>query len=273
MNSHQEANRRRWNELAPIHAGSAFYDVAGFKAGRSTLLAIERDELGDVCGKSLLHLQCHFGLDTLSWARLGAQVAGVDFSETAIAQARALAAEVGLAAKFACGRVEDAPPLLAERFDIVFTSYGVLCWLPDLRPWARTIAHFLKPGGVFYMVEMHPFADVFDDSGNVTDLRVTFPYFHQEEPLAWQAEGTYADRSAVVQNKTSHVWSHSLEEIVMVLLEAGLTLEFLHEFPQCNYRRYPFMTQDPDGWWRLPVYMPALPLLFSLRARAYGSSA
>ena len=126
---------------------------------------------------------------------------------------------------------------------------------------------FLKPGGVFYMVEMHPFADVFDDSANVTDLRVAFSYFHQEEPLAWQAVGTYADRNAVVQNKTAHVWSHSLGDIVTALLDAGLQLEFLHEFPQCNFQRYPFMTQDADGWWRLPPTMPALPLLFSLKAR------
>ena len=116
------------------------------------------------------------------------------------------------------------------------------------------------------MVEMHPFADVFDDSANVTDLRVAFSYFHQQEPLAWQAVGTYADRNAVVQNKMSQVWSHSLGEIVTVLLDAGLTLEFLREFPQCNYQRFPFMTQDADGWWRLPQIMPALPLLFSLKA-------
>jgi SAM-dependent methyltransferase len=267
MNPHQEANGRRWDELVPIHAGSAFYDVAGFKAGRLTLLSIERGELGDVRGKSLLHLQCHFGLDTLSWARLGARVTGIDFSEAAIAQARVLTAEVGIDANFICSRVEEATNVLTDLFDIVFTSYGVLCWLPDLRPWARTIAYFLKPGGVFYIVDNHPFADVFDDNARATDLRVAFSYFHQEEPIPWEAMGTYADRSAVVQNKTSSVWSHSLSDIVTVLLDAGLTLEFLHEFPQCQYQRYPFMTQDADGWWRLPSSLPALPMLFSLKAR------
>jgi SAM-dependent methyltransferase len=270
MNPHHEDNRRRWDELVPIHAGSAFYDVAGFKAGKATLHSIERSELGDVRGKSLLHLQCHFGLDTLSWARLGAHVTGVDFSDAAIGQARALAAEMGLDANFISSRVEDAPNVLADCFDIVFTSYGVLCWLPDLRPWARTVAHFLKPGGVFYIVEMHPFADVFDDGPHVTDLRVAFPYFHQEEPLAWESAGTYADRAADVRHRVSKVWSHSLGDLVTVLRDAGLTVESLHEFPQCVYQRFPFMTQDADGWWRLPPSMPALPLMFSLIAQSHG---
>jgi SAM-dependent methyltransferase len=269
MNPHQEANRRRWEELVPIHAGSAFYDVARFKAGRSTLKPIETRELGEVAGQTLLHLQCHFGLDTLSWARRGARVTGVDFSAAAIAQAVALAAETALPAKFICSSVEDLPNVLSERYDIVFTSYGAVCWLPDLRPWAHTIAQALKPGGVFYMAEIHPFADVYDDSAKVTAMNVAFSYFSQREPISWEVPGSYADRSAVVENKMSHVWSHSLGDIVTVLLEADLHLEFLHEFQECVYQRFPFMSQDADGMWRLPDSLPSLPMMFSLKARFF----
>ena len=267
MNPHQEANRRRWDELVPIHAASAFYDVVAFKSGRCTLRSIELAELGDVAGKSLLHLQCHFGLDTLSWARRGARVTGVDYSEVAIAQASALAAENGVEATFVCSRVEDLPTVLHGKFDIVFTSYGVLCWLPELKPWANTIAHCLKPGGVFYMVEIHPFVDVLDDSAGVTELSIRYPYFHHAEPLAWDAVGTYADRSATVVNKISHVWSHGLGEIVSALLDEGLRLEYLHEWPECIVQRFPFMIRDADGWWRFPARMPVLPQMFSLRAK------
>jgi 2-polyprenyl-3-methyl-5-hydroxy-6-metoxy-1,4-benzoquinol methylase len=270
MDDYRQANRRRWDELTPLHAGSAFYDVAGFLAGGSSLKSIEVEELGDVAGRSLLHLQCHFGLDTLSWARRGARVTGVDFSEAAVARAKALAAEAGLPAEFACSTVEDLPAVLGGTYDIVFTSYGVLCWLPDLRPWARTVAHFLRPGGTFYMVEIHPFTDVFDDGPDATDFRVRYPYFHAAQPLAWEAQGSYADRSATVVNKVSYVWSHPLGDVVTALTGAGLRLEFLHEFPQCVYPRFPWMRQDADGWWRQPPGQPAVPLLFSLRARRDG---
>jgi SAM-dependent methyltransferase len=266
MDVHQQANRRRWDELAPLHARTAFYDVAGFKAGKCSLKPIEVGELGDVASRSLLHLQCHFGLDTLSWARRGALVTGVDYSEAAVAQARALAAEVGLAATFVCSRVEDLPDALTGTFDVVFTSYGVLCWLPDLRPWVRTITHFLKPGGTFYLVEMHPFADALEELVGTDGWRVVYPYFADGRAQADEVQGTYADRGAEVANKVSYVWSHHLGEILTALLDAGLRLEFVHEFPQCVFPRYPDMTRGDDGWWRLPPGRPGPPLLFSVKA-------
>lgn len=266
MNEFEAVNRSNWDALVPIHARSAFYDVAGFKAGKLTLLPIEREELGDVAGKSLLHLQCHFGLDTLSWARLGAHVTGIDYAPRAIELARTLSRETGLAAEFVCSSVYDLPQVLSGHFDIVFTSYGVLCWLPDLRPWGQVIAHFLKPGGVFYMVEFHPFLGVFYNESDATDLRLAYPYFHRPDPDAFAAEGSYADPNAAL-SFVSYEWSHSLSDILNSLLDAGLRLEFLHEFPVCGYRHMPFMVQGEDGWWRLPEHQESVPLMFSVKAR------
>lgn len=260
-----DANRERWNELTPIHARSAYYGVDAFKAGASTLRSIERDELGDVTGKSLLHLQCHFGLDTLSWARRGATVTGVDFAEDAIALARALAAETGIPATFVRSDIYALPETLTGAFDIVFTSYGVLCWLPDLPAWARVIAHYLKPGGVFFIVDGHPFADVFYNEADAADLRVAYPYFHAPEPAKWEAAGSYADHTAIV-TRPSYEWTHSLNDIVDALTAAGLRIVSLHEFPVCTWARFPFMEEGADGWWRLPAGLPALPLTFSLKA-------
>ena len=144
-----DLNRRQWNERTQIHVGSEFYDVAGFKSGRCSLHPVELAELGDVAGKRLLHLQCHFGMDTLSWARRGAVATGVDFSPESVAVAEGLALEVGLDAHFVCSDIYDLPSNLEGKFDIIFTSYGVLTWLPDLRRWAETISHFLDSPGVF----------------------------------------------------------------------------------------------------------------------------
>jgi len=151
-----DTNKARWNELVGLHAKSEEYDLEGFIAGRNSLHRVELDILGDIAGKSLLHLQCHFGLDTLSWARLGAKVTGVDFSESAIELARQIAARIGVDAEFICSNVYDLPEVHEGEYDIVFTSVGVLCWLQDIRGWGRIIARYLKPGGVFLLVESHP---------------------------------------------------------------------------------------------------------------------
>jgi SAM-dependent methyltransferase len=161
MNEYLQANQKRWDQLADEHERSAFYDLAGFKAGKDRLRSIELAELGQVSGKSLLHLQCHFGLDTLAWARRGATVTGVDFSPKAISLARSLSEELQIPAQFYCTDIYDLPQVLAGEFDIVFTSYGVLHGLPDLARWGEIIAHYLKPGGIFYIVEDYPFFRVF----------------------------------------------------------------------------------------------------------------
>jgi SAM-dependent methyltransferase len=267
MDLYRQTNRERWNEITAVHVQSAFYDVEGFKRGQSSLKSIEVEELGDVADKSLLHLQCHFGLDTLSWARRGARVTGVDFSDRAIDQARALARETGTEAQFLCAEILDLPDLLTGQFDIVFTSYGVLCWLPDLRRWAEVVAHFLKLGGTFSMVEMHPLATMLGEKPGTSELTLAYPYFHDPQPIREEVRGTYADPQARVQNTVDYTWQHGMGDIVNALIGAGLRLEFLHEFPFLMFPLVPSMTQGPDGWWRLPADKNSLPLLFSVKAR------
>jgi len=263
MDDYMKNNRELWNEMTRIHARSAFYDLEGFKKGKCTLKSIELEEVGDVAGKSLLHLQCHFGLDTLSWARLGAKVTGVDFSDKAIALARSLSKELGIEADFICCDIYDLPRNLEGEFDIVYTSTGVLCWLPDLKKWSEVIAHFLKPGGIFYIVEEHPFTTVFDNSAGVTELKVTQSYFHTSEPVAWEVTGSYTGEKTD-RPHTSYEWTHSLGDVLNALIGAGLGIEFVHEFPLCCWRRFPFMEQDEAGWWRIKG--DKIPLTFSLKA-------
>ncbi len=265
-----ELNRRRWDELVPIHAGSRFYDVEGFLAGACSLLPIELAELGDVRGKSLVHLQCHFGLDTLSWARRGARVTGVDFAPAAIAKAAELAEQAGLAARFVESEVTAAPDALGgETFDVVFTSWGVLGWLPDLDAWARAVAALLTPGGVFYLVESHPTMLLFDGSA---DGRRTWPYFRTAEPIEATVEGSYAAPDATLENRREAVWIFELGQVVTALIDAGLCLDFLHEHDGNCSAMIPSMTKHPDGLWRLPEGELGLPLSFSIRARRASNS-
>ena len=261
------ANRRLWDARTPIHVRSDFYDVAGFRGGNTSLRPLELGEVGDVRGKRLLHLQCHFGLDTLSWARLGAEVTGLDFSETAITQARALADELGIVARFVEADVHDAVEALGgETFDVVFTSYGVIAWLPDIRHWAEVVARLVAPGGCFYMAEIHPASQMFSDEPGIEDLRVGYPYrTRPDEPLRFEESGTYADYDADI-TMPEHVWLHGLGDLVTALIDAGLVLEFLHEHDVTVFQQFPFLERHDDGWWRLPADQPSVPLLFSLLA-------
>jgi SAM-dependent methyltransferase len=260
-----DCNRRRWNEVTSIHVKSAFYNVEGFKDGESSLKSVELSQLGDIRGKSLLHLQCHFGLDSLSLAQLGANVTGVDFSDEAIAVARHLNEELGLNANFFCSDVYKIPECIHETFDIVFTSYGVLCWLSDLPKWAEVISSRLKSGGFFFIAEEHPILSVLDgdQSGNLVAM---YPYFNKE-PVECLSDHSYADSSVEVNNKKTYQWDHSLSDVVNALLSAGLQIESLHEYPYCEYEKFPgLMFKDNDGWWKLKD-KPLLPLLFSIKAR------
>jgi SAM-dependent methyltransferase len=264
MNPFLTSNQKLWDELTPIHLNSEFYDVAGFKAGRSTLKSLEREEVGAVTGKSLLHLQCHFGMDTLSWARQGAQVTGIDFSSNAIQAAKNLSQELGISARFICSNLYAAPAVLSDQFDLVYTSYGVLPWLPDLAEWARVIAYFLKSGGVLHVIDSHPLSYIFSDE-TPNDLQIRSSYFHADTPQKWENDGDYADRSAKISNP-SFEWTHSLSDILNALLRAGLFLEFVHEFPYTFYQSLPLLEADADGWWWFPDKKRQIPLMFSLKA-------
>jgi SAM-dependent methyltransferase len=266
MNQYLRANQALWNTWTRYHVESTFYDVEGFKAGQQRLDAIELAGVGDVTGKPFLHLQCHFGLDTLAWARQGATVTGVDFSEEAIKTARTLAKEMGLAATFIHSDLYDLPRHLAGQFDIVFTSYGVLGWLPDLEGWARVIAHFLRPGGIFYIVEVHPVALLFDERRQDAELRLLYPYFQGPEPIRDEQDGSYAVPEAPIRS-VSYVWIHPVAKIIGSLLRAGLRIESFEEYPFVRWAVFPWMERRADGWWQLPSARESIPLMFSLRAR------
>jgi SAM-dependent methyltransferase len=265
MDDYLNTNRELWDKLAKIHYGSKFYDVEGFLRGKQTLDPVELEELPDMSGKTLLHLMCHFGMDTLSLVRLGAHATGVDFSSEAIDLARSLADTVRIKAKFVCSDVYDAPKHLKEKFDIVFTSGGVLTWLPDLNRWAKVISALLKPEGFFYIREFHPFASIFYDE-EVTELCVRYPYFQGREPLMFESEGSYASGEVKTGLMKAYEWNHPISRIINVLIEEGLRIQFLHEFPFSSYKALPFMIEDENGRWILPKFADSVPLMFSLMA-------
>ncbi len=269
MDQYFNSNRKLWDLWTPLHVKSEFYDVEGFKAGRRPLDPIVREGVGDVAGKSLLHLQCHFGMDTLSWARLGAHVTGIDFSPVAIQAARELSREIGVPAEFVCTNLYDAPQALRGEFDIIFTSYGTVYWLPDIKGWAEVIAHFLKPGGKFFMADSHPLSHMLENEGDVKELQVSYPYFYSPEPQRWETNGSYADQSADVHG-VEYGWQHSLSDIVNALIRVGLSIDELREYPVSTWRALPFMEQSEDGFWRLPARFPQIPLVFSLKATAHS---
>ncbi len=265
MNEYFKTNRKLWDDLTKIHFESEFYDVEGFKKGKCMLLDVEIEEIGSVADKSLLHLQCHFGQDTLCWARLGAKVTGMDFSEKAIDQAILLAKELDIPARFICCDVYELARVLDEKYDIVFTSAGVLEWLPDLRRWADVISHFLKPNGIFYIHEFHPVAYMLDDADEVKTPTMRYPYFNSDEPLQVIMEGSYANPDADIHS-TSYDWTHSMGEIINSLIEVGLRIEYVHEFNYSVCKLHPFLTQGDDRMWRFPGVAGGLPLMFSIRA-------
>ena len=266
MREELETNRRHWDEVLPLHMKAVSYDVSGFKAGRSNLKPVERAELGDVRGKTLLHLQCHFGLDTLSWAREGAIVTGIDFSEPAIEAASSLAQALGIDARFLVSDIYALPDNLDGQFDIVFTSYGAINWLPDMARWAQVAAHFVRPAGTFYVAEFHPISMIFDDDQHITDLQVRFPYFARTEPLRWEGYGDYTDRSAKLKNNVTYEWPHPISEVISAIIDAGLRIEFFHEFPESSYKILPFMEHIGDGMYRLTKGDGSVPLVYSIKA-------
>jgi SAM-dependent methyltransferase len=261
MDERVAANRTHWNELARIHERpSEYYDTEAFRAGGISLRPLEREEVGDVRGRSLLHLQCHFGLDTLSWARLGARVTGVDLAEYALARARKLAEQCGLDARFVCADI-DSTDGFGETFDVVFTSFGTTVWLPDLDRWASLIARSLAPSGFFYIVDGHPFAHVLGDG-----QRVVAPYFRTGPEHCAPGYGDYAVPDAKIETP-SYEWTHTLGKIVTALASAGLRVAFLHEHPFADWQLGRGMARGPDGYYRyVDPSAAALPLMYSLKA-------
>lgn len=271
-------NLRLWNEWTKIHEASEFYDLESFRRGDTKrrpfeaapgvrIRDFEVEELGgDVRGLDLLHLQCHFGIDTLSWARLGANVTGIDFSPNAIDLARSLAAELGTDARFIVSTIHELERNLDGDFDIVYTSRGALWWLPDMTEWARIAASFVRPGGRLYVTEFHPILQTLDGTNGLQDARIKHPYFPRG-PMTYPVTGSYADPHAQMEAQTEHGWQHSLGEIVTAIAEAGLRIEFLHEFGWVDHQYIALLEQGDDGRWRLPASVEGeLPLMYSLLA-------
>jgi SAM-dependent methyltransferase len=257
-----ETNRAMWDERVPIHVESEFYAVEKFLAGDSPLRDFELTELTGVEGCTLVHPQCHFGLDTLAWARRGARVTGLDFSQPAIEAAREVAQRAGIEAEFVQAKVYDAAQALENRqFDIVYTGLGAINWLPDIERWAQTMLSLMKPHGRFYLAEFHPFSAVFAEES----LELDQSYFDRG-PHHWDEPGTYADLSAATEHNRSVEWYHTLGDVISALTGTGLQIEFLHEHDYTLFPRWPFLERHDNGVYRLPAEMPGLPLMYSLLA-------
>jgi SAM-dependent methyltransferase len=260
-------NRAMWDAKTPLHLASANYDVAGFRAGRMSLRAHEIADLGDVAAKDLIHLQCHFGLDTLSWARLGARVTGLDFSEPAVRAAAELARDIGIDARFVTSDVYDAPEAVSQRtFDIVYTGVGALCWLPDMERWARVVHDLLRPGGQLYLFEFHPVKWMIE-GGSSTEIVIRDDYFTPAEGYRDAGGVTYADASTPAAATPTVQWNHPLGEVVTALVRAGLRIESLRELDRDVLRQWDMMVQTADGMYRMLPDRPSLPLMYVLRAR------
>lgn len=261
-NEYFAANKAHWNQRTLVHKDSGFYNRAGFLKGEGVLTPIERGELTNVSGKKMLHLQCHFGMDSLDWARQGAIVTGVDISDEAIKEAQQLNKELGLDARFICCNIYDLKSQLDEAasFDIVFTTYGTVGWLPDLEPWAALIAHYLKPGGRFYFAEFHPVLWMFDDDFT----RIQYAY-DKQEVIVTENQGTYTDRKADIQGK-EYSWNHSISEVLNALLKAGLKLENFNEHMYSPYPCFRNMKETSPGRWEIAGMEGKLPMVYSLLA-------
>ncbi len=255
-----ETNKVTWNNKVKVHANSDMYNLEGFKNGSSSLMPYELDALGDVNGKSLLHLQCHFGQDTLSWSRMGAKCTGVDLSDEGIKLAKQLNDELKLDAEFVCCNVLDTSKHVKAEFDIVFTSYGVIGWLPDLKPWGKMIAERLKKGGTFFMAEFHPIVWMFD---YLEDKPIMKYGYMQDEVIYEEYEGTYADEESKMISK-EYGWNHGLSEVVNALTDAGLHIEYLNEYDESPYDVLPNLKETDSGMFVTKDKL--YPLIFTLKA-------
>lgn len=260
MDNYLDINRNSWNAKVEPHLKSDFYFVDEFLKGRTSLNSIELELLGNIKGKKILHLQCHFGQDSISLSRLGAEVTGIDLSDKAVEAAIDLAKKSGTNTKFLISDVYELPQILDKKFDIVYTSYGTIGWLPDLEKWAKVISHFLKPGGKFVFVEFHPFVWMFDDDFT----HVKYNYFN-EKPIVETYEGTYADQSAdLVQDYV--MWNHPISEVLNALIDSNLTISSFQEYDWSPYACFLHNEEFEKGKYRIPQFGPKVPHVFSLTA-------
>jgi SAM-dependent methyltransferase len=255
-----EVNKTTWNKKVDVHAESDMYKMKAFKSGETSLMPYELKALGDVSGKSLLHLQCHFGQDTLSWSRMGARAVGVDLSDKGVKLATQLNDELHLSAEFVCCNVLDTSAHILETFDIVYTSYGVIGWLPDLNPWAKMIAERLNVGGTFYIVEFHPILWMFNYADGESKMKY---HYNRKEVIYDEYEGTYADQGSKMVSR-EYGWNHGLSAVVNALVEAGLKIEYLNEYDESPYDVFPNLIKLDNGMFKMKDQL--FPMLFEIKA-------
>jgi len=264
MDAHTQDNRIYWDQLARIHPKTAFYRLEDFKRRDNILDPIEREVLGNVAGKRLLQLQCHFGLETLSLARQGAIVTGLDFSPVAIETARKLSDEMNIPASFIEADVLNPPDDL-QGFDIVFASWGSLCWISDLTAWMRTASRALKPGGQLVLIDGHPAGWMLNHEVEPgAPLQLRDPYA-SSEPIFEEGQGSYADENAVLDRPRCVLWAYGFESLFTAMLGAGLTLRGFREFDRVTWPM-PSLVKADEYYWKLPEIVPYVPLSFALIA-------
>lgn len=254
-------NRKLWNDKTSVHYQSDFYDVKSFIKGKDSLNPIEIELLGDISGKSILHLQCHFGMDSISLARRGGMVTGIDLSDQSIKQAKDLNERSGTKVDFILSDVYSLPQNLNKQFDIIFTSYGTVGWLPDMDKWAGVIQHFLKPGGKFIMVEFHPVVWIFDDN-----FKEIIYKYSDIDPIIEDLEGTYANREADIKNR-SVSWNHGLGTVLNALLKKGLTIDSFQEYDYSPYNCFNNTIEVDEGKYQIKGLEGKIPMLYSLTIR------
>lgn len=270
MTDYRDLNRANWDERAPAHAASPDYAVERFAADPAFLSDVVRFDLprlGDISGLRGVHLQCHIGTDTVSLARLGADMTGLDFSGASLAEARRIAERAGARVRFAEADVYDAAGVLGEgSFDLVFTGVGALCWLPDVRRWAGVVAALLRPGGRLFLREGHPVLWSLDET-RTDGLVIGYPYFERAEPMVFDEDGTYVRTDAVFTHNMTHSWNHGLGDVVTGLLAAGMTITGLEEHDSVPWEALPGqMVRDEHGEWRLQERPWLLPCSYTLQA-------
>ncbi len=260
----EKLNKLFWDEVAPVHEKS--YDIEGLRNRISQIDKIQKDEFYPVKNKSLLHLQCHIGTGSISLSLDGADVTAVDFSEKSIEIARKLSNEIGTDVKFILSSVSDLKSKLNQKYDIVYTSKGVLCWISNIKKWAETISYYLKKDGIFYIMETHPVYNMLDEAFE-NDLKIKYSYFKQNEPICFDDDWPdYSDPTYIPRNKT-YEWVWSLSDIINTLVENGLQIELFNEHDKLFFNGVRGMTEDSNGWWYLEKYKGKIPYTFSLRAR------
>ncbi len=265
-------NRANWDSRVPVHTAPDGYRLERLiedPEALSDVVTFERGYLGDLSGLDLIHLQSHLGTDTVSLARLGANVTGLDFSEPAVAAATDLARRCGIEASFVVGDLHQAPAILGQTYDMVYTGVGAINWLPDIRAWAAVVAELLRPGGRFHMTEGHPGVMIYSDDATADHMLIEYPYFEGQPAMEFESETSYAG-SGTVASPRSYEWAHNLGAIIQALIDAGLIIDRFDEHQELAWPFLPWMETVPgrDGWYRFPAGLRnSVPLMFTLQAR------